>query len=74
MLTCVVDKNKNRDVAIVDVFQMHLSRLLSRMSRTEHSFVSVAYVLIYWCSLHLMSMDLMLWLGRKTRSNCLSNV
>jgi len=55
MLTCIVNANENREVAIVDI----PSRLLSRLKRTEHISASVVHWLISWCLLHLMSMDRM---------------
>ena len=58
MLMCVIDATKKRDVAVV-IFQMHSSKLLLRMKRTEHSFASMVRWLIYWGLLLLMSMDLM---------------
>ncbi len=50
MLTCVIDANENRDFAIVDIpnDQMHSSRLLLRMKRTEPSSASVVHWLISW--------------------------
>jgi len=40
MLTCVIDADENGMLLLL-TFRMHLSRLLSRMKRTEHLSESV---------------------------------
>jgi hypothetical protein len=72
LLTCVIDATKKRDVAVVDIPNAFIQAVVED-KKTEHSFASMVCWLIYWGLLLLMSMDLMQRLGRKVKSNCLSN-
>jgi hypothetical protein len=55
--SCVLSMQPKRGMSLLLIFQMHSSKLLLRMKRTEHSFASVVHWLIYWGLLLLMSIE-----------------
>ena len=58
MLTCVVDANENREVAIVDIPNAFVQTVVD--DEKDRAFISIRGLLVYsWCLLHLMSMDRM---------------
>jgi hypothetical protein len=67
MLTCVIDATKKRDVPNVDIPNAFIQTVVE--DEKDRAF----RWLIYWGLLLLMPMDLMRRLGKKVKSNCLSN-
>jgi hypothetical protein len=73
LLTCIVYANKNRDVAIVDIPNAFVHTIVE--DEKDKALICIRHPLLTsWCLLHPMSMDCILRLARRARSNSLSNV